>query len=128
MNRFGYLRDSLFLVAATSYALNWWFFKPLLPSPFLHGHFNDLLLLPAALPVVLWMQRQLGLRPHDGAPSWREMIVHLVVWSGICEFIGPSCFHHGTADVWDVVAYSVGGVVSCLWWNRRTYRTPVSAP
>lgn len=118
MNRFGYWRDPMFLVAASAYALNRWLLKPLLPSPFLHGHFNDLLLIPAALPVVLWLQRCAGLREPDPAPSWSEMGLHLVVWSVICEFIGPHWLHHGTADVWDVVAYAVGGVVACLWWNR----------
>ncbi len=49
MSRFGYLRDPLFLIAVAGYVLNRWLLKPLVPSPFLHGHFNDLLLIPAAL-------------------------------------------------------------------------------
>jgi hypothetical protein len=125
MRRFGYLRDLMFLVAASAYALNRWLLKPLLPSPFLHGHFNDLLVVPAALPVVLWMQRELGLRAHDHAPTWAEMGVHLAVWSVICEFIGPFWLHHGTADLWDVAAYAAGGIAACLWWNRSTQRVAV---
>ncbi len=128
MNRFGYLSDPLFLTAATAYALNRWLLKPLLPSPFLHGHFADLLLIPAALPVVLWLQRLTGLRQHDLAPSWSEMILHLAVWSLICEFIGPRWLHHGTVDVWDVVAYAVGGVVACLWWNRPAKTISIRTP
>ena len=62
MSGFGYWRDRLFLVAVAAYGINRWGLKPRLPSPFLHGHFNDLLLIPAALPVVLWVQRRLGLR------------------------------------------------------------------
>ena len=127
MNRFEYLRDRLFLTAAAGYALNRWLLKSLLPSPFLHGHFNDLLLIPAALPVVLWLQRCAGLRELDVAPSWSEMGLHLVVWSVICEFIGPALLHHGTADVWDVVAYTAGGVLACLWWNRSTQPSSVKA-
>lgn len=128
MNPFGYLRDPLFLVATMSYALNRWLLKPLLPSPFLHGYFADLLLVPAALPVVLWMQRLVGLREHDLAPSWMEMGLHLAVWSVICEFIGPCWLHHGTADVGDVAAYAAGGVVACLWWNRSARQIAISAP
>jgi hypothetical protein len=124
MNRFGYLRDPLFLAAATSYAINRWLLQSLLPSPFLHGHFDDLLLIPAALPVVLRLQRWMGWRRHDLAPSWVEMVMHLLVWSLICEFIGPRWLHHGTADGWDVAAYAAGGVVACLWWNRD--RSPVA--
>jgi len=122
MNQFGYLRDPMFLLAAMGYALNRWLLKPLLPSPFLHGHFADLLLIPAALPVVLLMQRLMGLRQHDLAPSWTEMGLHLAVWSVICEFAGPRWWHHGTADLWDVAAYAVGGIAACLWWNRPARR------
>ena len=128
MNRFGYLRDRLFLVATTSYGLNCLLLKPLLPTPFLHGQFNDLLLIPAALPVVLWLQRVVGLRTHDRAPSWSEMLLHLAVWSLICEFVGPLWLHHGTADVWDVVAYATGGVVACLWWNRSAKAISLCTP
>ena len=128
MNRFAYMRDPLFLLASTGYALNRWVLKPRVTSPFLHGHFNDLLLIPAALPVVLWLQRVSKLRNHDRAPSWREMLLHLGVWSVICEFIGPFWLHYGTADIWDVAAYAVGGVAACLWWNRPARRCATTLP
>lgn len=127
MMRFGYLRDPLFLLAAGGYALNRWLLKPVFPSSFLHGHFNDLLLIPAGLPLVLWLQRRVRWRDHDRVPSWSEMLLHLAVWSVICEFIGPHWLHHGTADPWDVVAYAIGGVVACCWWHRAAravVRTP----
>jgi hypothetical protein len=120
MSRFGYLRDPLFLVAVACYVVNRWWLKTVIPSAFLHGRFDDLLLIPAALPVILWVQRILGLREHDDPPSWSEVFLHLAVWSLICEFVGPFWLHVGTADVWDVVAYAVGGNVACLWWNRST--------
>jgi hypothetical protein len=122
MNRFGYLRDELFLGAAAGYGVNRWLLKPLVASRFLHGHFNDLLLIPAALPVVLWLQRLSGLRQHDRTPTWAEMLLHLCVWSLICEWIGPFWLKHGTADLWDVIAYAVGGAAACLWWNRPAFQ------
>jgi hypothetical protein len=128
MSRFGYLRDPLFVTAAIGYVLNRWLLKPLLPSSFLHDHFADLLLIPAALPVVLWIHRTVRLRTHDKVPSWSEMLLHLAVWSLICEFIGPEWFHHGTADLWDIVAYATGGVVACLWWNRSPQQLSVNTP
>lgn len=121
-------RDPLFVSAGLGYALNRWLLKPLVLSPFLHGYFNDLLLIPAALPLVLWMQRFTGLRPHDSPPTWLEIGGHLVVWSVICEFIGPRWLHHGTADVWDVVAYVTGGVLAGLWWQRSPHRHADSTP
>jgi len=127
MSRFGYLRDPLFLSALAGYALNQWLFKALWPALFLQGQFNDLVLIPAALPAVLWAQRVIGLRDHDRPPLWSEMILHLVAWSAICEFIGPHWLHHGTADGWDVVAYAVGGIMACVWWNRSVRPVPRGA-
>src|ERR1700743_879480 len=99
MNRFRYGRDPLFLLASVAYALNRWVLKPLVPSPFLHNHFNDLLLIPAALPGLLWVQRILGLRQPDRMPTWPEILMHWLVWSIVCEWIGPFYFHMGIADI-----------------------------
>ena len=118
MSRFTYLRDKLFLVAAAAYAINRWVLKPVIPSRFLHGYFNDIWLIPAALPVVLLIQRVTGLRENDFPPSWTEATMHFVVWSLVCEVVGPKWWHLGTADAWDVVAYAAGGIVACWWWNR----------
>jgi hypothetical protein len=128
MSQFGYWRDPLFLLASAAYALNRWVLKPLIPSPFLHNHFNDLLLIAAALPVVLWMQRLLRLRGDDRFPSWAEVLMHWAVWSIVCEWIGPFYFHMGVADIWDVVAYGVGGIAAALWWNRWSVASLFSRP
>ena len=128
MSRFGYLRDPLFLLASAAYALNRWVLKPLVPSPFLHNHFNDLLLIPAALPVMLALQRALGLRKHDDVPSWPEVTMHWAVWSMVCEWIGPFCFQMGVADIWDVVSYAAGGLAAYLWWNRYSLRLRIARP
>ena len=128
MKQYGYMRDRVFLLAAAAYALNRWLLKSLVPSPFLHGYFNDLLLIPAALPLALWVQRMVGLRERDQAPTWAEMILHVGVWSVICEAIGPHWLHRGTADVLDIVAYAVGGVIACLWWNRSAQPIPIRTP
>jgi len=126
MKPFSYWRDPLFLIAALGYALNRWLIKPLTLSPFLHGHFNDLLVIPAALPLVLWMQRFTRLRQHDMPPTWAEIGCHLAIWSVICEVIGPRWLHHGTADIWDVAAYGAGAIVAGLWWNRSMQRNSVA--
>ena len=128
MNRFGYLHDRLFWVSSAAYAFNRLFLKfhlaALRDSHFhfvwslFHSHFDDLLLLPVALPVVLWIQRLLGLRKNDFPPSWTEMVLHLGIWSVMCKFVGPFWLKVGTADPWDLMAFTLGGVAACLWWNR----------
>jgi len=128
MSRFGYLRDPLFLLSSAAYALNRWVLKPRIPSPFLHNHFNDLLLIPAALPVMLVIQRVLGLRKHDQVPTGSEVLMHWVVWSLVCEWIGPFYFHMGVADIRDVVSYGAGAVMAYLWWNRSALSSRVARP
>jgi len=137
MKSFGFLQDRLFIFSLTAYAFNrllirphfGWFFQAhgQWLWPFLHSHFDDLLLMPAALPVMLWLQRQLDSRKHDRPPGWREMFAHLAIWSFMCKVVGPLYLHIGVADPWDVLFFATGGVAACLWWNRRTLEIrPVS--
>lgn len=117
MRRFRYWADPLCLVCCTFYVLNRWFLKSHFQSAFLHGYFNDLLLIPCALPPVLWIQRRFGLRDHDRAPRWAEIFFHLAVWSLLFELIGPHIIKHATGDIMDVAAYAVGAVFALSWWN-----------
>lgn len=123
MKRFNYWRDPLFCVCCGLYAVNRWLVKPHVHSPFLRGQFNDCLLIPCALPLVLWLQRRLGLRRHDGFPAAGEIAFHVVVWSVWCEVIGPHLMRV-TGDVWDAVAYAGGGLVAWLWWRRQSQTSP----
>ena len=123
MKPFGYGRDPLCLLAMALYALNRWLIIPETHNPFLTGHFNDLLLIPAALPLVLWVQRRLKWRDHDGAPTLGEVSLHLIVWTLLCEVAGPHLVAHATADWRDAVVYLVGGVGAMLWWRYRQNAT-----
>jgi hypothetical protein len=98
--------------------LNRWYIKPHTHNAFMHNHFNDMLLMPCALPVLLLMQRWLRLREADDPPTWGEIALYTVFWSILFEVIGPHLFSHSVGDPWDVVVYFVGAVVAGLWWNR----------
>ena len=118
MKRFGYVRDPLCAVACGSYALNRWLLRPLgwAAGPFMRGHFNDLLLIPAALPLLLWVQRRLGVRAGDAPPTWCEIGLHFVVWSIAAEALAPLFFRRATGDWLDVAAYAIGAIVAgCVW-------------
>ena len=129
MKRFGYLADRLCQWSLAAYALNRFVVQPQLAgflhrhAPglglLLHSHFDDFLMMPAALPVVLWLQRLTGLRRHDQPPAWTEMFAHLAVWTVMAKIVGPFWLHHGVADVWDVPFFVAGGVLACLWWRRE---------
>ncbi len=115
---FGYGRDGLCLGVLSLYALNRWVLKLVVVSSFLGGQFNDVLLIPAALPLVLWVQRGLRIRKHDLPPSWGEIGLHFLVWSIVCEGIGPWWFHRGTSDLLDVIAYAMGATAAGFWWHQ----------
>lgn len=118
MKTFRYWRDGLFLLSCLLYAINRWGVSPHTHSAFLSGHFNDLLLIPCALPLLLLFQRRLGLRTHDRMPTAWEVTLYLAVWSLLFEVIGPHVIRRATGDPWDVVAYVFGGIVATLWWHR----------
>ena len=131
MRAFRYWRDPACLAACAAYALNRWLLKPhFAMGPFMRGHFADCLLIPAALPLVLWLQRRLGLRTHDGTPTSGEIFLHLAIWAFIAEGAGPFLTRRGTADWWDVAAYSAGAAACYVLWRWRKIpcrgrRTPV---
>jgi hypothetical protein len=117
MRAFRYALDPLCVVCCGLYVLNRWFIKPHVTSTFLHGYFNDTLLIPCALPILLWMQRKCGLRKNDNPPDVTEILFDLVIWSVLFEWIGPHIMRV-TGDIWDVAAYCAGAVVAWAWWNR----------
>lgn len=117
MKPFRYALDPLCIACCAFYAVNRWVIKPHVTSVFLHGYFNDMLLIPCALPILLWAQRKLGLRKTDATPDLAEILFHLVIWSVLFEAIGPHIMHT-TGDIWDVVVYTIGAFVAWAWWNR----------
>ena len=127
MKRFRYLGDGLFRLACALYALNRWGLKPRVPSPFLRDHFNDLLLIPCALPPLLLLQRWLRLRTHDEMPAPGEVALYFAVWSVLFEIIGPHLLRRATGDPWDIAAYAAGAVAAGVWWQRqRIFRRQVA--
>jgi hypothetical protein len=116
---FGYYRDPLFLFCLGLYVLNREVIKPNLHhySPLFHGHLNDTLLVPVALPLFLLVYRWLRLRPDDAPPRFWEMAPHVLIWSLFFEWFGPVVLHHSTADLDDVWCYLGGGIASWLIWN-----------
>jgi hypothetical protein len=126
---FGYARDPLFLLAFAAYLLNREVIKPNLPrySPLFHGHFNDGLLVPVALPFFLLVYRRLGLRPDDAPPRFWEMACHLLVWCVFFKWFGPAVLHRGVADPVDLAWYAAGGLVSWWIWNHPIRPAPAAS-
>jgi hypothetical protein len=118
VKRFRYALDPLCVTAMAAYVCGrWWLRARVAPGGFWHDQFTDTLLIPAALPCVLWLQRRLGLRPHDLRPRWSEIALHLAVWSVAAEVLAPHVFRNAVGDWRDVAAYAAGAVFAGGWWS-----------
>lgn len=115
--RFRYFLDPLFLIGCACYAINRWLLKPRVHSEFLQYWFNDFLLIPCALPVVLWLFRWLRLRGQDDPPRLGELAWILTVWSVLFEWAGPKFVSRATGDWRDVVMYWTGGLLAWTFWR-----------
>jgi hypothetical protein len=119
VKRFRYWLDPLCVGGCALYALNRWGVKPHTQAALFQCWFNDALLIPCALPLLLFAQRRLGLRRYDDVPTGREILGHLVVWAVLFEVVGPHWLQQATGDPLDVLAYSVGGLLAWLWWRHE---------
>lgn len=125
-------RDPLCVLAWGAFVFNRFCLAPHFgaSAPFLREHFNDSLLIPAALPALYWVRWKLGLRPTPAPPGWRDILAWCAGWSLFFEWIGPRVFHHSVGDWGDVAAYFAGGIVAALWWSwalRRELTPPGAA-
>jgi hypothetical protein len=116
---FLYWRDPVFLIGLAAYLVNRALIKPNLHhySPFIHGHFDDSLTVPVALPLYLLLYRRIGLRPDDEPPRWWEVGLHLAGWIFFLKWFGPLVLLKGVADPVDGWWMLAGGIVAWGLWQ-----------
>jgi hypothetical protein len=124
--RFGYWRDIVFLGGLGLYVTNRLLIKPNMPHHvplflFFHGHLNDCLTVPVALPIYLMVYRWIGLRPDDEPPRWWEVALHAAVWIVFFKRFGPWVLHHGTYDPIDDWCIAGGGLAAWALWQRASF-------
>lgn len=127
MPRFQYLLDPLFLASGCFYTFNRLISIPLLKEdhPFLANYLRDFLFIPCSIPVMLAIQRALGLRRNDARPDFFEIAFWTILFSGLLEGIFPLFFKLGVADFYDVIAYFSGACIAQFFW---VYWYPVQSP
>lgn len=121
--RFAYLRDPLFLGCFALYWINRLALEKLWPAGPHHAYLNDLLLVPFWIPPMLWAQRALRLRTHDGPPEPPEIAVPVVIWSVWFELLLPGRVTGAVGDPLDVVAYVAGGIIAWSAWKWNGARS-----
>ena len=117
---FLYLRDPLFLFCLATYFVNRFVFKAIWKDGFVHEHLNDLICIPFWLPIMLWVQRRLGLRDSNSNPSAGELIIPLIIWSWTFEILLPHAANLGdrfVADHLDILSYASGALIAGLLWK-----------
>jgi len=122
--KFRYLRDPLFLLCALAYVTNRFVLKELWQDGFVHDYLNDLICIPFVIPIMLYAQRKLGMRHHDGVPQAHEVLILIVVLSIVFEILLPlqtDFGHVAIADHLDVLHYVLGGLLASMVW-RYWYR------
>jgi hypothetical protein len=122
---FTYLRDPLFLACLLVYFGHRWLAAYGFSTPWLQAYLNDVICIPFWVPMILWGQRVLRLRSHDGLPTPIDLVVPLVVWSLAFEVILPTLQGWRTIafpDPGDIVSYAAGGLGAAIFW-RWWYRS-----
>ena len=71
MKPYGYAWDPVCWISCLFYAANRWGLPAAWKGPFLRGHFNDCLFIPAALPLMLWLERA------ETPPLWVHSAIFL---------------------------------------------------
>ena len=127
---YDYWRDPLCLLSWVAYVINRQITRHIWATAFHHFfsyHFDDMLLVPSVLPLLLWGYRKLGLRTDDTPPSNAEILGYLIFWSIFFEWFSPLFLKQGVGDFWDVVVYFVGAGYSWIYWRWR-YGPPHAQP
>lgn len=118
--RYRYLRDPLFIACVILYFLNKHLLKQVWHDGFVHSHLNDLICIPFWVPIMLWTQARLGLRPVPSIPSGLEVLVPAVLWSIVFELWLPNTATFAkvcTADPVDALCYVAGAAGAMVFWN-----------
>src|SRR5690349_4676630 len=121
--RFRYLGDPICAGSLVLYLVGRWILRPHhLGGAFVQGYLNDVLCLPLFLPMILLIQRRIGLRRHDLPPRLWEVLQHWMIFSVLFEVVLPQFPGHftTTADPLDVVAYLAGGLVAWAIWHWQS--------
>ena len=119
--QFRYFMDIHFLFCITLYFLNKMIFvKVFNQNTFMTGYLNDSLLVGCCLPPLIFVIKTLGFRNEYDAPRGEEILIVVLVWSLIFEVIAPFYLNIGVSDLYDVLAYMIGGSISWCIWNFNT--------
>ncbi|XOV71453.1 MAG: hypothetical protein ACFHW5_22565 [Verrucomicrobiota bacterium] len=109
--------DSFWLLSLACYAIHriWQWASP--APGWMSSYWNDIWMLPCAVPLVIRIYETLNLREPNMHPSLSEIVWHGLLWSFMAEGLAPVWFPSSTADPLDLAAYALGGFMLWLRWH-----------
>ena len=116
---FRYFADPVCIACLIIYPINRFYLKPHhIGGWFTHGYLNDVMCLPLFVPMILYVQRAVGLRDHDGYPRIWELFQHWAIFSIVFQAILPRFpkVFTSAGDPWDMLAYFAGGMIGYWIW------------
>ena len=120
--KFKYLLDPIFLGSLFLYIFSKFIMldNSNIVYNFWNYYLSDILLVPVALPILLFALRLIRIRKNDLAPNFLEILIPLIVWSITFEIVAPLFVSSATGDFFDILAYTGGGLISWYLWNYKS--------
>jgi hypothetical protein len=88
--------------------------------PFIHAYMDDLICLPVILNITLFLFRKFIYRDDQYCFPLFFILSALLMFSLAFEALLPLSSAAYTADPWDILAYSLGGIFFHFWFNTGT--------
>ncbi len=120
MLNYCFWKDKLFLISSLIYFFNTYYLKHLIKVDFFQNYLNDILLIPCALPPLIYLYVKLKLRNQKSFPTTLEVFSFFIFSSFVFECLGPKYLNKGVADYFDILAYAIGGIISNYFWNKNS--------
>jgi hypothetical protein len=122
---FRYFADPVCIACLIIYPINRFYLKPHhIGGWFTHGYLNDVMCLPLFVPMILYLQRILGVRTHDGYPRIWELLQHWAIFAIVFQAILPRYpkLFITAGDPYDMIAYAAGGIIGWVIWHFESRR------
>jgi hypothetical protein len=117
------LKNSFFLFFCTLFIVNKTLEMNGFFIPFIHAYMDDLICLPIVLNIALFIFRKFIYGSGQYCFPVFFIITAVLMFSLAFEIILPSRSAVYTADAWDILAYSIGGIFFHLHFNRVSPET-----
>lgn len=102
-----------------------------IPIPVIDSYLDPLLFMPILLHLLLWERRLLFKKGDTFTFSNLQLVLLFIAISYITEYLFPIWKPQFTADIWDVVCYTLGTIYFHIYHNvpyQKQYKQHINTP